>query len=182
MELIHNLFTDKEVEEIKNNISQVSTFKEQKELGRVNIPGVVVPPSVRNKILLMVEQHLDNPEIDDKAIVVTYSNKFGQPDLPPHYDGDPTDIILDYQLASNTRWDIGADTQTFELFDNSALLFNPNKHAHWRPHKQFQDNEYVTMVFFRFFNSKGLSDYSHLRLGKDDPAFDEANAYRNSLS
>lgn len=114
------------------------------------------------------------------ASSVTYNAKYGRPDLPPHFDGDTTDYILDYQLESNTSWDIGLDTAVYPLEDGEGLLFEPNGNAHWRVHKHFYPGEYVTMVFFRFRRSE-ITDYSHMRLSRDDPAFDAARAFRDSL-
>ena len=65
---------------------------------------------------------------------VEYNKKYGTPNLPPHLDGDGKDLIINYQISSNTSWDIGVDLGTHSMEDNSALVFNANKNIHWRPH------------------------------------------------
>lgn len=115
------------------------------------------------------------------AMVVEYNNKYGTPNLPPHYDADSHHMIVNYQLSSNTSWSIGLNTNHFRLEDNSAIAFNGNENIHWRPHKVFKDNEYVTMIFFRFIDKSNNSNYSHLNYWPDDKIFNEINHYRNSL-
>ena len=119
---------------------------------------------------------------DHRLSVFTYSNKYGAPNLRPHFDGDNNELIMDYQLSSNTRWPLGVNTSVYDLEDNSALLFNPNTNVHWRPHKTFKDNEYVSMIFFRFYDENSQTDYSHLPHHPDDPTFKESREYRESFS
>ncbi len=114
-------------------------------------------------------------------VSVVYSSEYGEPNLPPHFDGDSTDLIINYQLDSNTSWDIALDTEVYPMEDNSALIFNPNESIHWRPHKTFKEGEYVRMVFFRFYNPAGRSDYSHLNFMQDDAIFKEPNKLREKL-
>jgi len=115
------------------------------------------------------------------ASCVTYDQKYGKPHLPPHFDGDQTNYILDFQVSSNTDWHIGLDTELYPLSDNDGVLFEPNENAHWRVHKDFQEGEFVTMAFIRFQDPLDMKDYSHKALQMSDPAFDDARAYRDSL-
>jgi len=110
---------------------------------------------------------------------VEYNKLYGTPNLPPHFDGDTTDLIINCQLFSNTSWPVGLGTETYDLEDNSALLFNPNTNIHWRPHKVFKDGEYVKMIFVRFCRVEGKSDYSNLRYSQDHEVFKEVVAIRD---
>jgi hypothetical protein len=110
-----------------------------------------------------------------------YSGKYGKPNLPVHWDHDTNDIIFNYQLSSNTSWDLGVDKTTYSLEDNSAVVFNPNKYTHWRPHKTFRDDQYIKMLFFRFQDRNNPSDYSHLDYTINHEIFKEIEEYRNSL-
>ena len=112
--------------------------------------------------------------------LVEYNSKYGQPNLPPHFDGDVTDVIVNYQLDSNTNWGVGVNEEVYTLVDNSAVIFNPNEDIHWRPIKEFQEGEYVRMAFFRFWNKDNPSDYSDRRYGQTDPIFDKVKAIRES--
>lgn len=113
---------------------------------------------------------------------VEYSSKYGKPDLPPHFDGDYNDVIINYQFDSNTEWDVGVAFDLYKLQNNSALVFNPNENAHWRPHKIFKEGEFVKMIFFRFTNPNKMTDYSHLRkYWPMDDFFVDLRKFRDSL-
>jgi hypothetical protein len=114
---------------------------------------------------------------------VEYSSRYGTPSLPPHYDGDNNDLIINYQFDSNTRWDLGVNFETYEIKNNSALVFNPNKTAHWRPNKIFNDGDFVKMIFFRFAKKENPTDYSDLqKFWPNDEDFKNICEFRNSLS
>ncbi len=114
---------------------------------------------------------------------VEYSSRYGTPSLPPHYDGDNNDLIINYQFDSNTRWDLGVNFETYEIKNNSALVFNPNKTAHWRPNKIFNDGYFVKMIFFRFAKKENPTDYSDLqKFWPNDEVFKNICEFRNSLS
>ena len=112
---------------------------------------------------------------------VEYNKKYGTPNLPPHLDGDGKDLIINYQISSNTSWDSGVDLGTHRMEDNSALVFNANKNIHWRPHKVFAEGDYVRMIFFRFQDVDNIVDNSHLRYSSDHEIYDEVNKLRDSL-
>lgn len=114
---------------------------------------------------------------------VEYSSRYGTPSLPPHYDGDNNDLIINYQFDSNTRWDLGVNFETYEIKNNSALVFNPNKTAHWRPNKIFNDGDFVKMIFFRFAKKENPTDYSDLqKFWPNDEVFKNICEFRNRLS
>lgn len=116
----------------------------------------------------------------NNVLYAEYSGKYGTPNLPPHFDGETSDIIINYQFNSNTSWDLGIGTDIYKLENNSAIVFNANEHIHWRPHKTFTNDEYVKMIFFRFCTTPA-ADYSHKALSQDHEVFKDAIAFRNSL-
>jgi hypothetical protein len=86
------------------------------------------------------------------------------------------------QLESNTSWDLGLNLKTYSIEDNQALVFNANTEAHWRVHKDFQEGEYVRMMFVRFQNAEKPSDYSHLtKYWPTDEIFKDIRELRDSL-
>ena len=85
-------------------------------------------------------------------------------------------------MSSNVKWNIGIDRSIYDMNDNDALLFNPNKCVHWRPRKTFKDGEFIRLIFFRFYNLEKISDYSHLRYWPQDEVFKEINKFRDSVS
>lgn len=169
--------------DVVKNYKDTSDAAYTHELGRLNIEGLKLPTETLDRITRLVNQLLDPPqplEMVTPPLCVIYSAEYGDPRLPPHFDGDFTDFIIDYQLDSSTTWPLGADLSVYPLKDNSAVGFNPNKTIHWRPEKQFQPGEYVTMIFFRFVNSENPSDNSHLPHHPDDEVFKEVAAFRDS--
>ena len=116
------------------------------------------------------------------ATYVEYSPKYGIPELPPHFDADSTDLIINYQLKSNTSWDVGVNEEIYKMEDNSAIMFNPNKDIHWRSKKIFEADEFVKMIFFRFGKLNNPTDNSHLRYSLDNKIYKDVNAFRDSLN
>lgn len=154
----------------------------QQDLGRLNYHNVIVPKAITDKLTDIVNGLYDKKLITrNSPLCVDYSAKYGKPDLPPHFDGDTNEIIVDFQLSSNTSWDLGLGIEVYSIEDNSALIFNPNTNIHWRPHKQFEDGEYVRMLFFRFFDPANIVDHSDVSYDRNHPIFDEVKAFRDSL-
>jgi len=152
-----------------------------KNLGRVQSSDLMkdIHTGICEKLIDIAGKHLDFDVSLSGITYVEYNSLYGTPNLPPHFDGDSTDLIINCQLFSNTSWDIGLGTKTYSLDDNSALLFNPNTNIHWRPHKKFMDGEYIKMIFVRFCRADGKSDYSNLRYSQDHEVFKEVVAIRD---
>ena len=157
-------------------------FREiQNQYGRICITGIKMPDGLTEQLNKLVSKLFNKELVGHLSLCVEYNSKYGIPNLPPHFDGDDTEIIVNYQLDSNTSWGCGVNTTVFEMENNSALIFSPNANVHWRPHKEFQWGEFVKMIFFRFVDPNKESDYSHLRLDINDPVFDNANELRERL-
>lgn len=179
---VDNIFSTEELDIIKQTVS-TSDYEIDQNLGRKRI-GDIQNSFNRDMTYTLYEiarQYTDLPLSMDHALYVEYSAKYGKPNLPPHFDGDTNDLIINMQLESNTRWDLGINLETFTLEDNSALVFNGNKEIHWRVHKEFKEDEFVSMIFIRFYNSQKRSDYSYLPNHPDDERFKEVKALRDSL-
>ena len=185
----NNIFTEKELEllNFKFNYSQISDKKDanirvDSNLGRLLVATIEdLPESLLEKINKIAQEMYSIKIILCGITAVEYNSKYGKPNLPPHYDGDSNELIVNFQLLSNTSWDIGLDLKLYSLEDNSAILFNPNETVHWRPHKIFQNGEFVKMVFFRFARKGGV-DYSNKQYHPDDNVFKEINQFRDNIS
>jgi hypothetical protein len=178
---VSNLFSDKEMMYLNNVISALPTLDDP-NLGRVQNSFDLTDNSINTKI-----HHLANSISDKKlhfntASYAYYSSLHGEPNLPPHFDSDSTDIIIDYQLEANISWDLGVNTELYPLENNSAIVFNPNTNIHWRPHRRFEDGEYVKMLFFRFIGVDSISDYSYTDYSLDHDVFKQAREFRDSLN
>jgi len=139
-----------------------------------------IPDNIREKINSIAKTSFGSELSLSNTVAVEYSGKYGKPNLPPHFDADDNSLIINFQLSSNTSWDIGLNLKLYNLENNCALVFNPNEVIHWRPHKIFTNEEYIKMIFFRFtsFNDK---KYLNLRHSMDHPIFKETNLYRDKL-
>lgn len=182
------LLTSEEYEQVLDIVRGYTSTAESSythNLGRLNIEGLSLPTEPLDRITALVNSLLEPEEPLEMIMTplcVIYSAEYGEPHLPTHFDGDSTDFIIDYQLTANTAWPLGADLSVYPLKNNQAVGFNPNKTIHWRPEKKFQPGEYVVMIFFRFFNPRNPSDYSHLPHHPEDPIFKEASEYRDSFN
>lgn len=177
---VNELFSSQELE-ILQRLIESDTPTDDETLGRVRLT-FNIPNDIYHRLSKMVSEMYDRNLVISRVLFVEYSNQHGQPNLPPHMDGDNTDVVIDYQLSANTRWDLGVDMKTYELEDNSALFFNPNTTVHWRPHKVFKDGEYVKMIFFRLCDPENPSDYSHMNYDPGHEIFKEIREYRDSLN
>lgn len=177
---ISNFLLPEELEAIELNIKQREIEKEDAALGRI-LYMVPYPYEINNAIQKRVAK-LVGRELDSiGGVFAEYNSKYGQPNLPPHFDGDNNSLIIDYQYKSNTSWGLGVDTTVFEMEDNKAIIFNPNEYPHWRPHKTFEEGEEVTMIFFRFPDRSGKTDYSHKRQWPGDEIFADIRKIRDNL-
>jgi hypothetical protein len=181
---VTDLFTKEEVDYLIDKVEKniVTSSELNDEYGRICIFDINVPDELIEKLNKIVSEMFGVELMGQLSLAVEYNLKYGAPNLPPHFDGDDIEIILNYQLSSNTSWAVGVNTEVFDMEDNSALIFAPNANAHWRPHKKFEEEEFVRMIFFRFVFPDRRLDYSHMRYVIPDPIFDDAHKFRNSIS
>ena len=199
--IFNNIFSKEELTIFNNFISDIVIPKHEdgtyiydtdnssdlcvisKSLGRLQTSGLSknLPDSIYKKLNHIVSS-VSKKDLGVSSITyVEYNKKYGTPELPPHFDGDSSDLIVNFQLESNIEWPIGLGLKVYNLKDNSALVFDPNKGIHWRTKKIFKDEEYVKMIFFRFKNLKNTIDNSHLRYSLDHEVYKEVNKFRDSL-
>ncbi len=176
---IDNLFSQEELDHINSVALDNPTI--DTNLGRLQGGQPGLSRDTHNRLTDIARSISGLPLQMSHTMAVEYSNLYGKPNLPPHFDGDDNDLIINIQLKSNTVWEMGLNTEVHALSDNSALVFNANKEVHWRAHKDFKDGEYVKMVFVRFCNPGNMSDYSHQRLSQDHPIFRDAAMLRDRL-
>ena len=185
MPKIDNVFTQEELDLI-NNALPTYKIELDEALGRIRIGDIKFCFSdyMMSRLEEIAKQATGLSLSIDHAMYVEYNEKYGRPNLPPHFDGDKCDLIINFQLSANTSWNVGLNTDIYELEDNSALIFNGNTEVHWRPHKNFKNGEYVKMIFVRFFNRENTSDYSYLSKinTPTNDIFKEAYNLRESLN
>jgi len=149
---INNVFSDEELSLLAISIKN-SSKDHDPEYGRELGKSLSNIDFIHNKVCSIASTMFETELVVSSITSCTYSNEFGIPNLPPHFDNAKHGHIINFQLDSNTSWDIGLNLDTYPMEDNSALLFNANEVAHWRPRKTFNPGEYVTMIFFRFMET-----------------------------
>jgi hypothetical protein len=107
----------------------------------------------------ILEKNLILAEYDvlkDQSIVSNDKKILFNPLLYPHIDEAFAGkrFTVDVQLKSNVSWDIVVDNwkseQLFNLKDNQALTFSGTHQVHWRPKKDFKDEEFLEALFLHF--------------------------------
>lgn len=177
---INNLFSNEELLYINKIIKESKTDLDSM-LGRVK-SEIDFKGSIRQKVEKLINETYKVNLSLGSINYVEYNKRYGKPELPPHFDGDNCDLLLNYQLSSNTVWGIGLNKKVYNLQNNDAVIFSPNEVIHWRPIKNFLNEEYVKMIFFRFHNLKFPSDHSDKRYSLDHSIFTEINKFRDGLS
>jgi hypothetical protein len=177
---VNNLFSPDELEQLKDLVNQ-SRMSDDRKLGRIQSTLENIPDKIVYKMWKIVNDLSDRELHMTSATYTEYNLKHGQPNLPPHFDGDVTDFIVNFQLSANSAWDIGINKELYRLEDNSAIVFNPNTNIHWRPHVRFEEGDYVKMLFVRFISQTDPSDYSDKAYSLDHEVFKEIRDYRDSL-
>jgi hypothetical protein len=139
--------------------------------GRLEMKYINLPEDIVQKLYSIVKNTSgeDFPGLGFSFVIYAeYSKDYGKnPKLDPHFDiSDAHTIILDYQLDSNTSWDICVESDTFNIENNSGLLFEPEDNIHYRPIKNFKDGEFIKMLFIRFVTGKDVVTLTQEKSGR----------------
>lgn len=177
---VSDFLLPEELSTIERMMKDRKIEKEDGVLGRI-LYTVTFPLEMKEAIQERVSKLVGKELNSIGGVFAEYSSKHGQPNLPPHFDGDNNSLIVDYQYRGNTSWGLGVDTTVFEMEDNKAIIFNPNEYPHWRPRKTFEEGEVITMIFFRFPDRSGKTDYSHIRMNQDHDIFADIRKIRDNI-
>lgn len=158
--IIDNVFSDEEINKIKNIIANnINELREDDPgLGRdrLDIGKFLLDQSIINK-LNNYAQSFKNSYIFNGCYYAEYNLKYGNPELPIHTDQTRSVFTLDYQLDANVIWPICVEGKSFILNNNQALSLNVVEQLHWRPKQIFNQGEYVRMIFFHFLDNENLN-------------------------
>jgi hypothetical protein len=177
---IENLFNEDELLDLFKCIDKGKGVNDL-TLGRQKIEINNLPRYIENNLEKIGSSLYNKNLAFSYCLYVSYSKEYGQPNLPPHIDADSNDLIFNYQIRSNTSWDLGLGVKNYNMKDNSCLIFDPNAEIHWRPHKNFKDGESLEMVLFRLVDTDNPTDRSNLSYMQNDPIFKDAIDFRNKL-
>lgn len=149
--VIKNFFTDDEVKIIKSYIldqENSGSGKIYRETGRKLIGISDLDIKIVNKVKLFIDTFY-NKNLTVKDIgFMRFKKEYGIPKLLPHKDDYACEVVFDYQLSTNKKWDLFIEGNRVELSDNDAVCFEGEAEAHWREKIKFNDDEYVEMICF----------------------------------
>ena len=149
-----NVLTEDEIASIYDTVSKAD--KDQSQIVRIYCQKayhVPLPENIVTKIENFVnKEHNDSLKLSEISFA-SYSKEYGEiPLLSPHFDNtfkEPR-ITFDIQVRSNIQWPISVRGREFTLKDNEALTFSGTHQIHWRPYREFKDNEFIDMIFCHF--------------------------------
>ena len=131
-----------------------SSYNINQACGRKVASFINIDESLKLKIYNEILKNYSTASLMN-VVYAQYSNQYGVPLLEMHQDGhvdaNSKTICFDYQLESNTSWDLIVGNQNYSMSDNDAVLFDSSNEMHGRPNKTFADGEFITNLFF-FFN------------------------------
>jgi hypothetical protein len=152
--IVKDILTENEIAGI---YSSVDNSYNEYVMDRYNqsVADFVLPPDIENKILgICRDVFAESDLILESYQFARYKNlqksdgELGKPRLIPHFDSFPeARYTFDMQLKSNTSWSIYVEGKEFVLANNQALTFSGTHQIHWRPEKQFKDDDYIDMLF-----------------------------------
>lgn len=148
--IINDIFSKQELIKINQCINN-SLEKEEINyyFGRMN-KGFELDQDIINKINKIPSDNGYSDLILIHYGYSIYSKLYGLPKLPPHIDQQACEFTIDFQLESNIDWSVIVENNEFYLKDNSALIFSGENQLHWRPKINFNDKNYLKMIFFHF--------------------------------
>jgi hypothetical protein len=153
-QIVDNIFdidTIKNLKQLKNNINGQIDNKR----GRIIRPisNIDLLPQEVITILTNKASELYGKNLKLYAAAFgQYSKKFGYPKLIPHIDEVPSQFTIDYQLDGNIDWSIVIEGSEYWLKNNSILTFEGENVLHWRPKKEFSDNDFLDLIWFQFID------------------------------
>jgi hypothetical protein len=83
-----------------------------------------------------------------------YTPKTGNysPELKPHVDRIDETHYMSFSLPINNKeiWPIYLDREKYDIKNNQALFFNVSNTIHWRPKKEFLEDQHYDVLILRF--------------------------------
>jgi hypothetical protein len=151
-EIKKNIFSQDQINRINRAVANVERTKyfNSKNRGQGYTVGWELPEDVRQVVQSIAKEATGTEWLIADMALCTYKNSEGIPELKMHRDEnfDSQRICFDYQLDSNTSWDIVVGEDIYELEDNSGILFSSTDQFHGRPVKEFKDEDYIKLIFF----------------------------------
>jgi hypothetical protein len=167
--LIKDLFSSEDLVELHRIINLKEHTLDEPDMGRTlhNLDSLQ-KSYLGKKVIKMVSDIVGkNLKMTSEGYAV-YKKELGIPSLSPHVDGSFTEYILDYQVDSNIEWPIIVEEEPVFLKDNEAVLFSSKYDFHWRPKKEFNDKDFISMIFFHFVDVDNPDAAGQINLSDGD--------------
>lgn len=178
--IIENIFSEIEINYLKAIIKEKESLKLytiRPDTGRIFISLSYLKPEIIDKVEEIIK-NIYGKDYKVKDIgFQRYKLEYGSPNLKPHVDDGNCEIVFDYQIEANKKWDVVVNGNPVGLNDNDAVIFEGEKDAHWRNSTTFNSNEYVSMINFNAVGSDHWSNFTEI-----DPIGAERRKYiQNSV-
>lgn len=152
--IVDEIFSDEEIAQIYEHVDNTPKDKQ----GVVAIFGQTafhswLPQNIVDKIVARAQSISDTPIKLRELSFARYSYDSGhKPALIPHTDEtfkEPR-LTFDIQLKSSRPWAIVVEGVPYTLEDNQALVFAGTHQVHWREKIEFEQDDYMDMIFCHF--------------------------------
>jgi hypothetical protein len=164
---IENVFSKTEIDYLKDIVKEKETIKLyniRPDTGRLAIDLGLIKPEIIAKVQGII-QNIYGKDYKIKDVgFQRYKLEYGFPNLRPHVDDQQCQVVFDYQVESNKKWDVVVEGNSIGLNDNDAVVFEGEIDVHWRNPVHFKLNEYVSMINFNAVNRDHWSNFT-----KTDP-------------
>jgi hypothetical protein len=162
---IENIFSQIEIDYLKDIIKEKENLKLydiRPETGRIAISLPYLKPEIIDKVEKIIKNNYGKDYKVKDIGFHRYKLEYGHPKLKPHVDDGNCEIVFDYQIEANKKWDVVVNGNSIGLNDNDAVIFEGEKDAHWRKPIRFNSNEYVSLINFNAVSSDHWSNFTEV--------------------
>jgi hypothetical protein len=163
--IIENFFSKTEIDYLKDFIKEKETLKLYKlrpDTGRLAINLGSIKPEIIAKVQGVIQNIYGKDYKIKDAGFNRYKLEYGFPNLMPHLDDKNAQVVFDYQIESNKKWNLLIEGKPIVLNDNDAVVFEGQKDVHWRDPVYFKSNEYLSMLNFNAVDKDHWSNFTNI--------------------
>lgn len=149
--IVKNFFSDddrKVIIDLINKLENEGKGQVYIATGRKLIGLEDLDKNIIDKVNKFVKENYGTDKVVKDIGYMHFNLKYGKPKLLPHKDEYACEIVFDYQLRTNKKWDLFVEGERIELNDNDAVAFEGESVAHWREKITFNDGDSVEMICF----------------------------------
>jgi len=154
--LVTNILSERNFQTLKTEVLKVlATAPYDPLVARWNA-GMLVPDEVQKELLQKVRAICKNDDIQYAYNhLVKYQIKDGCiPSLWEHVDQNGSHVSVNITIETTIDWKLIVERQTFDLSENSAVIFKGQEHDHARPpYPSSNPDDYVIQWFAEYATS-----------------------------